>query len=228
MLFVNQPRTRRRPDEAKSLILKAAEELLVEGGPQAVEVRAVAERVGMTDAGVTHHFKSRDGLLVALLRHGGGRIRDAIEQATVDWISRRGRVSELIDCIADVYDDGYGELAIALHAAGWRDDGVGLLDPVVDALHAVRRPSRGRRPPRGDTRLAVAALHQALATECAYGSAFRRSAGISEPDASQHRPQRRWWIRTLATMLDIDESATPVKVRRPKAKRHAQTQCSGG
>ncbi|MBA0046572.1 TetR family transcriptional regulator [Mycobacteroides sp. LB1] len=208
---MSQPRTRRRPDEAKSLILKAAEELLVEGGPHAVEVRAVATRIGMTDAGITHHFKSRDGLLVALLQHGGSRIRAAIEHATHDWVSRGAQVSELVDSIADVYEDGYGELAIALHAAGWRDGGAGLLDPVVDTLHAARMPSHGRRPSRTDTRLAVAALHQALATESAYGAAFRRSAGIPEPDATHHRQQRRWWVRTLVTVLDTDEqlSARP-------------------
>ncbi|MGH3722971.1 MAG: helix-turn-helix domain-containing protein [Phycisphaerales bacterium] len=200
---MSQPRKRRQPAEAQSIILKAAEELLVEGGPHAVQVRAVADRVGMTDAGVAHHFKSRDGLLVALLRHGGGRIRTAVEHATQDWIRRGARVSELVGCIADVYADGYGELAIALHAAGWRDDGTGLLNPVVDALHAVRRTS-GRTPPAlGDTRLAVAALHQALATESAYGAAFRRSAGIDDPEANHHR---QWWIRTLVTVLDIDET----------------------
>jgi AcrR family transcriptional regulator len=193
---VSQPRIRRRPDEAKSLILKAAEELLVEGGPRAVEVRAVADRVGMTDAGVNHHFEGRDGLLIALLRHGGGRIRAAVQHATQDWVRGGARVSELVDCIADVYEDGYGELAMALHAAGWRDDGA-------------RRKSDGHRPTRADTRLAVAALHQALATEPAYGPAFRRSAGIEEPDASRHRQQRRWWARTLITVLDIDQSTPP-------------------
>jgi AcrR family transcriptional regulator len=205
---MTQPRTRRRPDEAKSLILKAAEELLVEAGPRAVQVRAVADRVGMTDAGVTHHFHSRDGLLVALLRHGGGRIRTAVQHATGDWVRRGARVPDLVDCIADVYADGYGELAIALHAAGWHDEGAGILAPIVDALHAARRKSGGRRPARRDTRLAVAALHQALATEPAYGAAFRRSAGIDEPDASRHRQQRRWWVQTLVTVLDIDQPAT--------------------
>lgn len=205
---MSPPRTRRRPDEAKSLILKAAEELLVEGGPHAVQVRAVADRVGMTDTGVNHHFDNRDGLLVALLRHGGGRIRTAVQHATGDWVSRGTRVSELVDCIADVYADGYGDLAMALHAAGWRDEGVGILDPVVDALHAARKASGGRRPMRRDTRLAVAALHQALATEPAYGAAFRRSAGINEPDVSRHQQQRRWWVQTLVTVLDIDQPAT--------------------
>ena len=209
-----RPRVRRAPEDAKRLILEAAEQLLVEGGPHAVQVRAVAQRVGMTDAGVAHHFASRDGLLVALLRHGGRRLRDAVEEATRSWIHRGASVAELVDAIAGVYEQGYGELAIALHAAGWRDEGVGLLGPVVDALHAVRRPAGGRRPPRSDTRLAVAALHQALATEPAYGPAFRRSAGIREPAAGRREAQRRWWVKTLTTTLGIEErgrSAQPAR-----------------
>lgn len=201
------PRVRRRPAEAQQLILHAAEELLIEGGPHAVQIRAVAQRVEMTDAGVAHHFGSRDGLLVALLRHGGSKLRDAVQQATRSWVNDGASVAELVDRIADLYEQGYGELAIALHAAGWRDDGIGMLNPVVDALHGARASARGRRPPRSETRLAVAALHQALATEPAYGPGFRRSAGIPEPAANRSRGQRKWWTNTLTTVLNIPERA---------------------
>ena len=173
-------RIRRRPEEARASILHTAEQLLMAGGPPAVQMRAVAARLGMTDAGVAHHFGSRDELLAALLRHGGRRIRDAVTIATEGWLQRGASVQELIDAIYSVYAGGYGELAIALHAAGWREEGVGMLDGVVDALHNLRPVSKGRRPSRGSTRLAVAALHQALATETAYGAAFRRSAGIAD------------------------------------------------
>lgn len=200
-----QSRVRRSPDEARAVILAAAEELLIESGPAAVQVRAVASRVGMTDAGVTHHFTSRDGLLVALLRHGGSKIRTAVTDATSEWINDGARVADLVERIAAVYRDGYGQLVIALSAAGWSDDDVGLLNPVVDALHAARRRRTGRRISQTDTRLAVAALHQALATESAYGAAFRRSAGLYE-NARQTEQQRRWWVHTLVTTLDIDES----------------------
>lgn len=202
---MSEPRIRRRPDEAQSLILSAAEAMLVEGGVSAIQVRAVANRVGMTDAGVTYYFKSRDGLLRALLRHGGHRIRTAVEQATQDWVRDGARVSELVDRIADVYEDGYGELAIALHAAGWRDDGVGLLNPVVEALYAARGSTGERRVTRTEVRLAVAALHQALATESSYGADFRRSAGIGEPESRRSQPQRRWWVHTLITVLGIEQ-----------------------
>ena len=43
-----------------------------------------------------------------------------------------------------------------------------MLVPVVDALHSLRPVQGGRRPPRSQTQLAVAALHHALATESAY------------------------------------------------------------
>lgn len=197
------PRVRRTPEEAQLLILQAAEQLLVEGGPQAVQVRAVAQRVGMTDAGVTHHFGSREGLLIALLRRGGRRLREAVERAVSTWVDTGASVAELVDGMADVYEDGYGELAIALHAAGWSDDGTGMLNPVVDALHNARSRADGRAPKRAETRLAVAALHQALATEPAYGSSFRRSAGIDKRSAGSSRQQRRWWVDTLVTVLDI-------------------------
>src|SRR5688500_7342225 len=116
---MSSTRVRRSPVEARALILKAAEELLIEGGPAAVQMRAVAQRLDMTDAGVAHHFGSRSGLLVELLRHGGRRIRDAVTQATDGWVAGGETIAHLVDRVAAVYEDGYGELAIALHAAGW-------------------------------------------------------------------------------------------------------------
>jgi AcrR family transcriptional regulator len=184
------------------LILDAAAQLLVEGGPEAVRVRAVAERVGITDAGVNHHFGGRDDLLVALLRHGGRRLRAAVEGAVDGWATDKADLPSLVETIAAVYRDGYAELAVALHAAGWRDSGGGLLEPVVQALQSARRHS-GVRPDLEETRLAVAALHQALALDPVYGSAFRRSAGIDARAARNASPQLRWWTKVLGDALRI-------------------------
>ncbi|GAB3921413.1 TetR family transcriptional regulator [Kribbella albertanoniae] len=195
-------RIRRTPEESRRAILQAAEELLVEGGLDAVTVRAVAKRIGMTDAGVAHHFGSRQDLLVALLRYGGRRIRGAVEEAVAGWADRQADIDGLIRTIARVYDQGYAELAVALHAAGWEDPGTGFLEPVVQILHTTRARS-GRPGPLADTRLAVAALHQALALDATYGAAFRRSAGVSESAALRPGPQRAWWANTLRTALGL-------------------------
>lgn len=197
-----QVRIRRPADEAQRLILEAAEQLLVDGGPQAVQVRAVAQRVGMTDAGVSHHFGGRDELLVALLRHGGRRLRAAVQTAVSAWIDDQPDLASLVAVVAPVYRDGYAELAVALHAAGWRDTGGGLLEPVVEALHAARTQSRSDAAIE-DTRLAVAAMHQALALEPVYGAAFRRSAGIPAKSARDASGQLRWWTATLSAALEL-------------------------
>ncbi|RJQ75796.1 TetR/AcrR family transcriptional regulator [Pseudonocardiaceae bacterium YIM PH 21723] len=195
-------RQRRSPEDARRLILQGAEALLAEGGVAAVQMRAVAARVGMTDAGINHHFGNRNGLLEALLRHGGRKIHSGLAQVLESWLDTGADLGELITELAAFYRTGFGELAVALHAAGWRDEGSGMLDPVVDALHALR--------PAGseimDTRLAVAALHQALVTESLYGADFRRSAGITGRAATSSTAQLNWWAAHLAGSLGLTGS----------------------
>ena len=193
-------RRRRSPEEAKAEILQAAEALLTEGGVAAVNVRAVATRIGVTDAGVHHHFGGRQQLLEALLRHGGRRLRAAIEAALGSWLQDEARLDVLIESLGSVYRSGFAELATSLHAAGWRDRGSGLLDPVVEALHRCRRD---RDASMDETRLAVAALHQALALEPLYGPAFRRSAGITGRGANDPNPTYRWWADHLSRSLGL-------------------------
>lgn len=197
------PRRRRSPAEARSEILDSATDLLAEGGVAAVTVRAVAARVGMTDAGVGHHFGGRDELLHALLRHGGRALRSAVEEATNSWLDGPADLDALIDSLAAVYAAGFAELALALHGAGWRERGVGLLEPVVQALHHRRRPVV---PDDAETRVAVAALHHALATEPAFGPAFRRSAGLTGRSAVDAAATRAWWVRALVSTLGLDET----------------------
>ncbi|MFI6293942.1 TetR/AcrR family transcriptional regulator [Nonomuraea sp. NPDC050790] len=52
----------------RELILRAALEIYAEAGSRKVSVRDVAKRVGMTDAGVLHHFGNRESLLTAVLQ----------------------------------------------------------------------------------------------------------------------------------------------------------------
>lgn len=54
------------------------------------------------------------------------RLRSAVEATSSRWLTGVASVSDLVETIAAVYADGYGELAIALHAAGWRHEGRGF------------------------------------------------------------------------------------------------------
>ena len=61
------PRTRRKPEEARALILSACQRLLAKDGPDAVGLKDVAAAAGVSHALVTHYFGSIDALLHAAL-----------------------------------------------------------------------------------------------------------------------------------------------------------------
>lgn len=195
-------RVRRNPDDARRLILEAASKLLAAGGPAAVQVRAVAAEVGVSDAAVNHHFGTRDQLLESLLRFGGTNLKARLRAVLDTWTDGPTDPSELVRALSALYADGYAELALALHRSGWRDTGSGLLDEVVDRLHAQARQhcaATGRTPPpRASIQLAVAALHQAVATEPLFGDEFRRSVGL---DATARDHMLDWWTDTLRRTL---------------------------
>ncbi|TCP54108.1 TetR family transcriptional regulator [Tamaricihabitans halophyticus] len=52
---------------AREQILNAYEEMLVESGPTAVTLEAVAKRAGVSKGGLLYHFGSKDALLQGLL-----------------------------------------------------------------------------------------------------------------------------------------------------------------
>jgi hypothetical protein len=106
--------------------------------------------------------------------------------------------------LSDFYRSGYGQLVLSLHAAGWRDDSSGMLQPIVDALHHARSTNTNGQPPDMlDTQLAIAALHQALVLEPTFGPAARRSTGIPFRQATDPHPQLQWWTRTMTQALGL-------------------------
>ncbi|CAN5162870.1 TetR family transcriptional regulator [soil metagenome] len=199
-----QTRQHRNSELARARILAAAEELLVEGGVHAVQVRAVARQASMTDAGVTHHFGDLQGLLTALIEDAGQRARSMIDKVVDEWLAGDVDVERLLRALATPYRKGYSELGVALHAAGWRDRGEPVFGKVVEAIHAVRvARAKGPAPDLLDTRLAVAAFHQAIATDSLFGEEFRRSTGLKSSAAKGSEQQLNWWIRAVQRTLGL-------------------------
>jgi AcrR family transcriptional regulator len=195
-------RVRRRPDEARRLILRAAEKRLIEGGPEAVRVQVVAADLDLTDAAVHHHFGSRRGLLEALLRFGGRRLREEVEEILTGWNGDTAGLRRVAERIADAYAErGYARLALWLSLSGWSDRGSGMFEPLVDALHRARGRARGEpRPRRHESQHAVALLNLALAAEPLMGAGFLRSVGLPG-DASGRTRFRRWMLQALEAVL---------------------------
>lgn len=81
-------------------MVEAAREVLLEGAG-ALEVAAVAERVGVSESLAYYHFRNKAGLLAAVVHDFYERLDDAVvavpfEGAT--WVEReRARVSAMVD-----------------------------------------------------------------------------------------------------------------------------------
>src|SRR5918992_932508 len=80
------PRTARAIARAEltRAILDSAGRQLVEVGPAALSVRAVARDLGMASSAVYRYFPSRDALLTALLIEAYDDLGDAVEKADAD------------------------------------------------------------------------------------------------------------------------------------------------
>ena len=66
-MSTNSPVKRRRGAVAREEALEAARDLLLSGGPAAVTLKAVGERMGVGHANLIHHFGSAAGLQGALM-----------------------------------------------------------------------------------------------------------------------------------------------------------------
>lgn len=124
-------RRRMTPEESREAALDAARRLLVEIGPQAVTLKAVAARIGRTHANLLHHFGSADGLQKALIERMASTIVSTIRGAVL-----RSREiedpSEVVDLTFDAFGvNGAGALAGWMILNGNED----ALDPILTAIH---------------------------------------------------------------------------------------------
>ena len=125
------PRKRLSPEESRDAAIEAARALLIEEGPQAVTLKAVATRIGRTHANLLHHFGSAGDLQRALIKHLADSITARILEA-----ARRARANdqdprEVVDMTFDAFAKGAGAMASWMILSGNQD----ALDPILDAIH---------------------------------------------------------------------------------------------
>ncbi len=125
-------RKRLSPEESRAAALEAARALLIETGPQAVTLKAVAGRIGRTHANLLHHFGSASGLQKALAEHLAGTICATIAEAVFAQRAGIGSAREIVDLTFDAFDkEGAGALTSWMLLSGNED----ALDPIVEAVH---------------------------------------------------------------------------------------------
>jgi AcrR family transcriptional regulator len=174
-------RLRLSPEESRAAALEAARELLLESGPQAVTLKAVAARMGKTHANLLHHFGSAAGLQAALARNIAERVTASIGGAV--HRARQGEADprEVVDRTFDAFGrEGAGALAAWMILSGNRD----ALDPVLDAIHGLvdrlREGHEDRPVPELTLWLVLAALGDSL-----LGEPMARALGLPAEKARE-------------------------------------------
>ena len=107
-MSTNGPVKRRRGAVAREEALEAARDLLLSGGPAAVTLKAVGERMGVGHANLIHHFGSAAGLQGALM---DAMVRDLAEriEAGLNEGSDEGREGVEPDRLMTVVFDAFGK-----------------------------------------------------------------------------------------------------------------------
>lgn len=174
-------RVRRSPEEAKALILDAAEKVTRVEGPASLRLQDVAREAGVSHPTILHHFGSREGLVQALNAR-------AMNQLTRDVVEGMGTDSgkEGVARTFATYRNGVAERLVWLIQAGSMPSAerLQLFEQVVDSLHEVRRSFArpGHQPDRSDTRHVIHLTTVAALGDALFGKQLRR-AGEDEESA---------------------------------------------
>lgn len=164
--------------------------LLIESGPQAVTLKAVAGRIGRTHANLLHHFGSAAGLQKELARHLTETVCETIIDAVRATRVGLGSPREVVDLAFDAFDkEGAGALTSWMLLTGNEDS----LTPIVETIHALvdeiapeeiaQHGGDALRVHRQTLTLVLLALGDAL-----IGQALARSLGLPR-DAARARAQ---------------------------------------
>ena len=127
-------RERLNQHDSRLAAIEAARELLIDEGPQAVTLKAVAAKVGKTHSNLLHHFGSAAGLQAELARTMAEQVTASIGQAVE--LARRGEADprEIVDQTFDAFGSkGAGALAAWMILSGNRD----ALNPILAAIRAL-------------------------------------------------------------------------------------------
>lgn len=125
-------RSRLPNHEIKLAALEAARTILIEDGPQAVTLKAVAARINRTHANLLHHFGSAEGLRKEMAALIAERITSEIGAAVIRVRLGHGDISEVVDMTFDAFEkQGAAALVSWMILSGDH----AALAPMLEAVH---------------------------------------------------------------------------------------------
>jgi len=190
-------RIRRTPEEARRVILDAAEACMAKAGPAGLRLQDVAEVAGVSHPTILHHFESREGLIRALNLRSLQDLRERLVAAMSGAKDSLGPVAETFEA----FRDGIAQRMIWIlqsSPTGGPATALPIFDEMVDKLHAIRQ---GIAPPgmtvdRYDTQALIHLTTIAAFGDAVIGPRLRRSANAQEEAAAAKRFED-WFGRLL-------------------------------
>lgn len=196
-------RIRRSAEEARRLILDAAEERLASQGPEGIRLQDIARDVGISHPAILHHFESREGLVRALIARTSIQLREKI-LATLETKAEDEDL-EANDIISNVFealsDRGTARLLSWMLLTGRKAEdkaSSSLVTEVAGELHKKREQSaekNHRAAPDAEDTLFLAML----TTSAAFGDAIigrelAKDAGLDQEGVKRFR---KWFAKLL-------------------------------
>jgi AcrR family transcriptional regulator len=159
-------RKRLGSEDSRRVALEAARALLLESGPQAVTLKAVAGRIGRTHANLLHHFGSAAELQKALAAYLAQAVCASIADAVRATRAGLGSPREVVDLTFDAFDrEGGAALASWMLHSGHEDALNPILTTIHDLVEELHEPGSPAPLARLTLNLSLLALGDALVGE---------------------------------------------------------------
>jgi len=218
-------RRRRTAEEARRLILEAAEKRLISGGPEAIRLQDIAADVGIAHAVISHHFGNREGLMEALTRYASARLQEAVtrvlaaEGVGTPTNNRLEQIHHAVELAArEIVEQGYGRLWAWLIVSGrdWRPQVEGMFSGLTRIGHAFRvqwSVEDGQPAPDiEDTRFWMILGLRVFIGEALSGPYAQLSVGLPGDAETEHK--FRLWLSRFATHPPASSGSQPKGSRR--------------
>ena len=197
-------RVRRSADEARRLILDAAEERLAAQGPEGIRLQDIARDVGISHPAILHHFESREGLVVALIERTSTQLRNKI----LDALKSKHGPDDPVDAndiIANVFealsDKGTARLLSWMMLTGRNRDrstSGPLVIEIAAELHDQRVADAARHdlsaPDKEDTLFIAMLTASAAFGDAIIGREMAKDANLDQAGVARYRA---WFAKLL-------------------------------
>ena len=208
-------RVRRTAEAARAAILAAAQRRLLAAGPDGLRLQEIAADVGISHPAILHHFRSREGLVQAVVEQTMRQMQAAlIRVAQKPRDASRTDLDARVERTAGFLEETHREAAQFGYArlVAWlalnRHDAQPLADKALTAFpRAIHEQRVSRRRAEGlpipsleDTQFGTATLMFALLGEALFWTLVPRALGVPAG-----KDVRRRYLRWLARLVESYE-----------------------